>query len=123
MKIIGGNFGLKGSVWISRDKKLVVDGIPRKAYSPSNIKQVTASQIKDKKFGFLGFIIGALVLSVILYFLFSLLGVVIAIIVATLGSFYTQTQNVIQVDFDDGNSVTVNCTPRFVSKVQTFKNS
>lgn len=66
MKIIGGNFGVKGSAFISRDKKLVIEGAQKAIYSPQQVLSVSANVTKEKKFGILGFIVGAIVLSIIL---------------------------------------------------------
>jgi len=56
MKILGGNFGVKGSAFISRDQKLVVEGALKGIYSPEEIKSVVASVTKEKKFGIFGFL-------------------------------------------------------------------
>lgn len=122
MKIIGGTFGISGSVWISRDKKCVVDGIPQKAYSPDQIAKVVASQSKSRRFGALGFIVGAIILGFLLGMLFGALGAIIGLVVAAAGSFYSTTQHILQIDFKDDNSVTIECTPRFASKILALKN-
>lgn len=123
MKIIGGTFGVSGSVWISRDKKCVVNGIPQKAYTPSQIGKVTASQQKSKRFGALGFIAGSVILAILLGAFLGALGVIIGIVIAAAGSFYSTTQNILQIDFVDDNSVTIECTPRFASRILALKNS
>ncbi len=77
MKIVGGNFGVKGSAFLSRDNKLVVEGAQRAVYSPNEVLSVFANVTKEKKFGILGFIVGAVILSVILGILLNVIGVII----------------------------------------------
>lgn len=99
MKIIGGNFGVKGSAFISRDKKLVIEGAQKAIYSPQQVLSVSANVTKEKKFGILGFIVGAIVLSIILGLLLNVLGVVIALVIAVAGSFYSEKTNIVEVKF------------------------
>ncbi len=120
MKILGGNFGVKGSAFISRDQKLVVEGALKGIYSPEEIKSVVASVTKEKKFGIFGFLVGAIFLSIILGIFFNVVGVVIAIVIAIVGSFYSESKNIVDVQFKDGKSVTLECTPRGVKKLVQF---
>jgi hypothetical protein len=120
MKIIGGNFGIKGSAFLSRDNKLVVEGAQRAVYSPDQVLSVSANVTKEKKFGILGFIAGAIILSIILGLILNVLGVVIALIIATAGSFYSEKSNIVEVRFADHKSVTLECTPRGVKKLVQF---
>lgn len=120
MKIVGGNFGVKGSAFLSRDNKLVVEGVQRAIYSPKEVLSVSANVTKEKKFGILGFIVGAIILGIILGFLLNLLGVIIALVIAIAGSFYSEKSNIVEVRFSDNKSVTLECTPRGVKKLVQF---
>ncbi|MBG7601732.1 MAG: hypothetical protein IZT60_04185 [Gammaproteobacteria bacterium] len=120
MKIIGGNFGVKGSAFISRDKKLVIEGAQKAIYSPQQVLSVSANVTKEKKFGILGFIVGAIVLSIILGLLLNVLGVVIALVIAVAGSFYSEKTNIVEVKFNDNKSVSLESTPRGVKKLVQF---
>lgn len=120
MKILGGSFGVTGSAFISRDQKLVVEGASKGIYSPEEIKSVVASVTKEKKFGIFGFLVGAILLSVILGIFFNVVGVVIAIVIAIAGSFYSESKNIVDVQFKDKKSVTLECTPRGVKKLIQF---
>jgi uncharacterized membrane protein len=120
MKIISGNFGVKGSAFISRDNKLVIEGAQKAVYSPEQILSVTANVTKEKKFGILGFIVGAIVLSIILGILLNILGVVIALVIATAGSFYSKKSNIVEVQLNDNKAVSLECTPRGVKKLLQF---
>ncbi len=120
MKIIGGNFGVKGSAFISRDKKLVIEGAQKGVYSPEQIASVSANVTKEKKFGVIGFILGAIILSIILGMLLNVLGVVIAIVIAVAGSFYSEKSNIVEVQFKDNKAVSLECTPRGVKKLVQF---
>ncbi|MCF6190671.1 MAG: hypothetical protein L3J51_09335 [Cocleimonas sp.] len=121
MRIIGGNFGIKGSVWIrNRDKRLVIEGAQESTYSPAQILSVTANVAKEKKFGILGFIIGALLLSVVLGIFLNILGVIIALVIAATGSYYTEKSNIVEVKFNDGKAVSLDCSSRGVKKLIQF---
>lgn len=120
MKITGGNFGIKGGAYISRDKKLVIEGSQKKIYSQEDVGSVLASTSKERKFGAGSFIIGIIIFTVVLGLLFNLVGVLIAIVLSILGSFYTEKKNTVEVQFNDGKSVTLDCTPRAVSKLVAF---
>lgn len=120
MRILGGNFGVTGSAFISRDQKLVVKGALKGIYSSEEIKSVVASVTKEKKFGIFGFLVGVIILSVILGLFFNAVGVVIAIVIAIAGSFYSKNKNIVEVQFKDEKSVTLECTPRGVKKLIKF---
>ena len=53
MKILGGSFGVNGIAFISRDRKLVVEGATKGIYGPDQVLSASASVSKEKKFGFL----------------------------------------------------------------------
>lgn len=120
LKIIGGSFGLNGSAALSRDKKLVIKGAQKGIYSPEQILSVSANVTKEKKFGLLGFFVGAILASIVLGLFLGVLGVVIAIILAIAGSFYSEQSNVVEVAFSDNKSVNLECTPREVKKIIRF---
>lgn len=120
MRILGGNFGVTGSAFISRDQKLVVKGALKGIYSSEEIKSVVASVTKEKKFGIFGFLVGVIILSVILGLFFNAVGIVIAIVIAIAGSFYSENKNIVEVQFKDEKSVTLECTPRGVKKLIKF---
>lgn len=120
MRIIGGNFGLSGSAYISRDKKLVIDAAQKSIYSSGDIISITANEVKEKKFGILGFIVGAILLSIFLGIFLSFLGVIIAVIIAIAGSFYSDKRNIVELNFNDNKKVTLECTPRSVKQLFKF---
>ncbi len=120
MKIAGGSFGVSGSAHISRDNMLVIEGAQRGVYSPEQILSVSANVAKEKKFGVFGFIVGAIFLGVVLGLVLNVIGVVIGIAVAAAGSFYSEKSNFVEVKFQDGKSVSLECTPRGVKKLVQF---
>jgi hypothetical protein len=120
MKIVGGNFGVKGSAFISKDRYLVVEGVNRSIYSPAQVQSVTANVTTEKKFGVLGFIVGAVSLSVVLGLFLNALGFVLAIIIAVAGSFYSDKKNIVEIRFSDEKSVLLQCTSRGVKKLVEF---
>ncbi len=120
MKIIGGNFGLEGSAFISRDGRLVIEGAQKVAYSSDQISSVAATKVKEKKFGIFGFIFGAILLSIILGLFLNIVGVIIGIVIAFMGSYYSESSNNVEVNFKDGKLVQLECTPRGVKKLFQF---
>ncbi|MDM8350881.1 hypothetical protein P8H27_18560 [Pseudomonas sp. sp1636] len=120
MKILGGNFGVNGSAFISRDQKLVIEGASKGIYDPEEISSVSANVSKEKKFGILGFLVGAIILSIVLGMFLNVVGVLIAIVIAIAGSFYSESKNVVEVKFKDDKAVTLECTPRSVKKLIQF---
>lgn len=120
MKIIGGSFGLKGGAYISRDKMLVIEGAHKSIYSPDQIKSVTANAEKEKKFSILSFLIGAIILGILLGMLLNVLGIIIGIIIAVFGSYYSNSENIVDIHFTDSKEVKLNCTPRGVKKLIQF---
>jgi hypothetical protein len=123
MKIIGGNFGNSGSAYISRDKKLVISGSTTFAYIPECIKKINSRIEKERKFGFVGFILGSIILSIIFGIFLNILGVLIGIIIALIGSFYTNKNNIVDITFTDDNQVTLECTNRGVKSLYNLKNN
>ena len=124
MKIIGGSFGLKGSAaYISRDNMLVIEGANKSIYAPDQIMSVSANTEKEKKFSILSFLVGAIILSIILGFFLNILGVVLGIIIAVFGSYYSNSENIVDIKFTDNQEVKLNCTPRGVKKLIQFSPS
>ena len=113
MKIVGGSFGIKGKAKIENGILIVAGN----AYPASQIKSASASVEKERKFGFVGFILGALLLSVVLGMLLNVLGVILAIIIATVGSFYSKKMNFVDVTFGDGKNVRIQCSGGEVKKL------
>lgn len=120
MKIVGGSFGVKGSAFISRDKKLVIEAVKPVNYSREQISRINTTQVKEKRFGAFGFIIGAILLAIILGVLFGVIGAIVGVVAAVFGSFYSDSKNIVELFFVDQNQVTLECTPRAVNKLVTF---
>ena len=117
MKIVGGSFGLKGRAKIEGGNRLVISGTSNAAYSSNGIQSVSASIDKERKFGFVGFIIGAVLLGVLLGAFLGVLGVIIGLVLAVIGSFYTKKHNVVDVVFKDGKTVKLECSKGEVKKL------
>jgi hypothetical protein len=120
MKIIGGNYGLKGYVTIS-DDALFINGNRKARFSPGQIVNVSAEAKAEKKFSILSFFFGALILCLLLGLLLNILGVVIGLVIAVAGSFYTNKENIAEITFDDQSSLKLECTPRGIKKLYRFQ--
>ena len=117
MKIIGGSFGIEGSTYIGGVKNLVIMGAQKAEYSQEQIQSVTANVTKEKKFGILRFIVGAIILGIVFGIFLNILGVVIGIVIAIAGSFYSKKKNLVEVRFIDNKSVNLECPSRDVKKL------
>src|SRR5690606_21322087 len=82
MRILGGNFGLKSSAFISRDQKLVVKGALKGIYSSEEIKSVVDCISTEKRCAIDGVIVALINLCVIFSLFFYVVVVVIAILIA-----------------------------------------
>lgn len=110
MKIIGGHYGVKGSVFIRKDSSLAIDGAEQVYYTPNEITSVYSSTESDRKFGVIGFLLGAIIFSSLLFFLIGPLGVFIALVLSVVGSFYTVKRHQVELTFVDNKSVKVECS-------------
>lgn len=121
MKIVAGTFGVKGSGFISRDEKLVIEGAKKSAYKQSQIDHIESHTEKDRKLGLLIFILVGVVLGILLGFLYGRGGVITAVILAAIiSAFYSEEKNFVDINFTDGQSVSLDCTPRGVKKLIRF---
>lgn len=141
MYVLAGSFGLKGTAHINRDNQLVLNAAGQHIYKPEQIVSASSSVYKEKKFGCLGFLIGAILLSAILSFIFGLtfillighqligvelailLGIVLGVVLAIAGSFHTKTYNVMDLTFDDNKTVQLHCTHKEVRQLAALTNA
>lgn len=107
MKIIGGSFGLSGRLSIAKGGLLAISGDKSAQYPKASIANATAKVEKQRKFGFIGFFIGAILLSLLFGLFLGPLGVAIGIGLSLLGSFYSKKQNIVDLTFDDGKSLII----------------
>lgn len=120
MKIVGGSFGLKGSAFISGDA-LTIQSTKNADYHREQVRSVEAREVREKSFGWLGALVGSLLLGAMISFLVGPIGLIVGVFLAIAGSFYTNKRNVVSVDFIDGATVVLECTPRAVDKLVRFK--
>ena len=120
MKIVGGSYGVKGSAYIARDQ-LVIEGA-RKAYiDPQHVRSVETRVDAERRFGFVGAAIGAILLAVLGTLFLGVVGALIGIAIAIAGSFYTTRRNLAELTFVDGSTLTLECTPRAIDKLVRFR--
>ncbi|MEQ8409098.1 MAG: hypothetical protein RKH07_12565 [Gammaproteobacteria bacterium] len=120
MNLIGGNFGTKGRVKISTSGVISISGAKAARYARQDISAVRAETEQERNFGVLGFIIGAVVLTIIGLFIFGIVGAAIGFIVALMGSFHTTTTHKAQIEFNDGKEVSVAGSQREINKIIKF---
>lgn len=122
MKITGGSFGHKGSAYVA-GRVFAVEGISKKDYRATDIKAVDARIERSRRFGVFGFIVGAALFSLIGLAALGIIGALIGFALAVAGSFYTNTVNVVEVEFVDGNRLTAEGTDRSIKKLIRFANN
>ncbi len=119
MKVIGGSFGLKGSAYIA-GPRLIVEAAQKASYSPEQVSGVVSRTEKERKFGIMGAVAGAVLLGALGTMFLGVAGAVIGIVVAIAGSFYSSTRNVCEVTFSDGKTLALECTAKAVTKLVKF---
>lgn len=120
MRIIGGNFGLGGLVFV-RDEVLIVDA-EQGVYSfeREDIRAVSSRVSTERKFGCIGFVIAAIIFGVLFGFVLGLLGVLIGVILAAAGSWYTSTSYEATIGVTNNRQVTVSCTKRDIKDLSAL---
>lgn len=121
MKIRSGSFGIKGSAFFSRDI-LAVEGSTSRDYKADEIQSLNTRTEVYRKFGLLGALVGGVLLAVLGFLVFNIVGALIGIALAYAGSFYSEKQHVADLVFKDGNALTAVCTPREIGKLAQFYN-
>lgn len=121
MNITGGSFGVRGVAHVVGGKVLAIEGTPAGEYQREAIKSMVARTEREKKFGALGFILGAIILSLVLGFLMGPFGVLLAVVIAAAGSFYSAKRHVVDITFHDGNTLTLECSARAVDVLMALR--
>lgn len=121
MKIIGGSFGLSGEAQVIEPGPLLrIKGARSETLRPPDIATVAARQEKVRKFGVIGFIVGALMLSAILVFLFGPVGVVVGVAISAAGSFYSRKRFFADVRTLSGDTLVVEGSRQEVELLVAF---
>lgn len=121
MKIIGGSFGLSGRATLQDGDYLIINGALKAKYSPMQVEAVSATEQKERKFGILGFLIGAPILAAMLGVFLGVPGAIIGIVVALAGSFYSTKSRTVRVRFNDGGEVLLKCSKSDVNRLAAFR--
>lgn len=120
MKIAGGSFGPTGKVAIGFNGKLVIKGAKRAEYAATDISSFNTSTSTAKSFGYLSFIVGAIVLGFIGLLLLGILGAVIGLVISVAGSFYSTSSSQADLEFADGKSLSVTGTGSEITRLAKF---
>lgn len=119
MKIVGGSFGIKGSAYVA-GSVFAVEGATKKDYRSNEIASVDARVEKKRSFGIVGFIVGAVLFTIIGMMVFGFIGGLIGFILSVAGSFYTTKTNVVDVSFTDGKTLAAEGTDRSIRNLVKF---
>ena len=107
MKIIGGSFGTSGTVSISQNESIHIEGAIRASKTKAEVKQVVAQSQKERGFGTLGFVLGAPMLCVAGWYIGGPMGVLVGLVLAIAGSFYGKKFSTAEVEFLSGERLSV----------------
>lgn len=122
MKILGGSFGVSGSAKITSEGWLIVNSARSGKFTSSDVASVSTRQEKQRKFGWIGAILGGLILLVVLGSMFGPIGALLAIVLAIAGSFYSQKSNSAEVTFVNGDTLSVQGTGREINMLVGLRN-
>lgn len=117
VKITGGSFGTDGHLVVTPYKTVKIEGSRNAAYANNQIDSIDAREVREKKFGVIGFILGAIILSVVLAPFLGLLGVIVGVVAAAMGSFHSKARQTAEIRFDDGKGVTVEAEKRQIESL------
>jgi hypothetical protein len=106
MNITGGSFGVTGKLRIEDGEILRISAAIDAAKQKQDIASVETSIAKEKKFGVLGFLLGAPILALFGWMILPVIGALVGLVLATFGSFYQKKTLVVHVAFKDGSKVT-----------------
>ncbi|MCE0733503.1 hypothetical protein LWH48_12015 [Halomonas sp. G15] len=120
MRIIGGSFGTRGKV------KIGSHGVHIKAsreavYPPGTLVSVSTRREKERHFAFLTFLLGLLFLGTIGFLILGPLGLLIALVLCIVGSFYGKTSYLVDMQFKDGQHLTLETTQRQADQLVQLK--
>lgn len=118
MRVVGGSFGNKGLAFFGKGaNSLIIEANQSAKYPAREVIRVDTRTETDKKFGCVGFVVGALIFGTLGMFTLGPLGLIIALVVCVAFSFYTVDRNLVDVHMLDGSKVTVQCRSGQVTKL------
>lgn len=106
MKLTGGNLG-HGSARFTFDGTLLIKGEETRECTAEDVEDIETEEITNKEFGCVGFVIGAIILTLIGLFALGVIGAAIGFVLAIACSFYTETKCKIKLRFTDGRKATL----------------
>lgn len=119
MKIIGGSFGTRGSAYIAH-KQLVIEGARKTYYEPHQVQCLQTRVDSERRFSLVRAIVAGFILVFIGWFILAIFGALIGVAIAVAVSFYTDKNNIAELTFSDGLALSLECTPRAISKLVRF---
>jgi hypothetical protein len=120
MRIIGGSFGTRGTI------KIGSHGVRIKAsreatYPPGALVSVSARHERERRFAFLTFLLGLLILGTVFGLLLGPLGFLVALGLCIAGSFYGKSRYLVDMAFQDGSQLTLETSRRQADQLVQLK--
>jgi hypothetical protein len=123
IRIVGGNFGLDGSVFISGDRRLIIEGARQESYIPNQINSINTEIIKPQRFSPIRFMLCLIVVTYPLLLLIGIFGVVLSFLLSLALGFYIKKENIVEIEFDDGKSLRLQGEISLVNELVEFASS
>lgn len=102
MKVIGGSFGTNGNA-DADDEYIYITASRTAKISRSEVERINTEMRKDSKFGVIGFILGAVILGTIFAMIVPVVGIIIGVALAFIGSRYSVKKYYAEITFKDGS--------------------
>lgn len=107
-KIEGGSFGLDGRVKVDlKNRAVEIAGAVPKRYAASEISGVDVEKDVTSKTSVISVLIGLLIITPLLTFFFSYIGLIVGLVLTFFGSRYKQKKFFATIRFVDGKSVRI----------------
>jgi len=111
MRIIGGSFGTRGKIQIG-SHGVRINASREALYPPGTLASVSTRQEKERHFGCLSFLVGLLLFGTLASLLLGPIGFLAALVLCIVGSFYSKTRYLVDMQFKDGHQLTLETTQR-----------
>lgn len=120
MRIIGGSFGTSGKIQVGSHGVRINASRPA-LYPPGALTSVATRQEKERRFAWFTFLLGLLFLGILFGALFGPIGFIVALVLCIVGSFYGKTRYLVEMQFKDGEQLTLETTRRQADQLVQLK--
>ena|SRR5690554_6726047 len=120
MRIIGGSFGTSGRIEIG-SFGVRIKASREAIYPPADLARVSARKEKDRRFAWITFLLGLVILGGLAGLALGPLGFLAALVLCIVGSFYAKTRYLVDMSFQDGSQLTLETSRRHADQLVQLK--